>query len=601
MSIVGSNVLAGASGQSRGIKIERSLRFNSIDSAFLSRQPSTAGNRKIFTLSFWWKNTVRSTGLQRPIFVAQEASPRKEYWTKLVTTDGNILSFASRSGGADIFSLVTTQVFRDPSAWYHIVLQADTTQATASNRLRLYVNGTQVTTFSTATYPSPSLDIAYINESGASHFLGRYLDNTYEYLDSYLADIWFVDSQALTPSAFGEFDTNNVWQPKAYSGSYSGNSFHLDFADNSAATAAALGKDTSGNSNNWTPNNLSVTAGAGNDSLVDSPTNYGTDTGAGGEVRGNYATLNPLAKGTTQVLANGNLDVLAPSGHGTTNATIAVTAGLKAYMEFTRTGGTEGGGWGFTSNLTPYSGYPGNASNLWWVYDNGGNFVYENNGTTTQYASKTTNGQILQLAIDYDAGKAWIGINNTWFTAANATTGNPSTGANPTLTFSTTLPLFPLVEAAGWTVACNFGQRPFAYTAPSGFKALCTANLPTPTIAKGSDYMDVKLYTGNGSTQTISGLNFSPDFVWLKSRSSGSYSHNIYDIVRGATKIIYSDSTSAENTDASGLTAFNSDGFSLGSTAATNASSTTYVGWCWDAGAPLSAVSFTSTANSNPR
>jgi hypothetical protein len=129
----------------------------------------------------------------------------------------------------------------------------------------------------------------------------------------------------------------------------------------------------------------------------------------------------------------------------------------------------------------------------------------------------------------------------------------------------------------------NFGQRAFAYTAPSGFKALCTANLPAPLVTKPSTVMDVLLWTGNGSTQTISGLGFEPDMVWLKRRSATA-NNRIYDQIRGATKSIYTDLTDAEGTESTGLTAFTSTGFSLGDQAGHNSLNGTFVGWCWDAG-----------------
>jgi hypothetical protein len=137
------------------------------------------------------------------------------------------------------------------------------------------------------------------------------------------------------------------------------------------------------------------------------------------------------------------------------------------------------------------------------------------------------------------------------------------------------------LSSASTTFVANFGQRPFAYTAPSGFKALNTANLPAPVITKPSDVMDVKLYTGNGSSQSITGLGFSPDFVWVKARNA-SYSHRLWDAVRGATKGLMSDGTDAEFTEANGLTAFNSDGFSIGT--GLSESAKTYAAWTWDAG-----------------
>jgi hypothetical protein len=229
---------------------------------------------------------------------------------------------------------ITTQVFRDVSSWYHIVLQYDTTQATASDRIRFYVNGVQVTSFSSSTDPSLNYD-GYINNTG-SHSIGRTGLLNALYLDAYLADIHFIDSQALTPSAFGEFDTNGVWQPIAFStGSYGTNGFRLPFSDNS--TAAALGTDSSGSGNTWTVNNMSVATGAGNDSLRDSPTNGSqTDTGVGGEVVGNYCTWNPLAVTPSyqaSSLSNGNLDAYVTGNSRNAYSTIAFPTSGKYFLK----------------------------------------------------------------------------------------------------------------------------------------------------------------------------------------------------------------------------------------------------------------------------
>jgi hypothetical protein len=150
--------------------------------------------------------------------------------------------------------------------------------------------------------------------------------------------------------------------------------------------------------------------------------------------------------------------------------------------------------------------------------------------------------------------------------------------------------------------AANFGQRAFAYTAPSGYKALCTANLPAPTVEDGSTAMDVVTYTGNGTSQTISGLGFSPDFVWFKSRSN-AYSHQLYDIIRGANQALVSNATASEATYANGLSAFNSDGFTANGDAGTNGNTATYVAWTWDAGSSTVSNtdgSITSSVRANP-
>jgi hypothetical protein len=564
-------------------QIERSLRFNSSDSAYLSRTPASAGNRKTWTWAGWVKLSANSG-----LVTLFDSFPTVSTASNIIF-DGEKLRYADYNGGYTS-TVTSSAVFRDFSAWYHIVCSYDSPQATASNRVKLYVNGGQVTQLSASSYPSQNYD-SFINTT-SGHGIGGRTGGQY-LLNGLLADIHFIDSQALTPSAFGEFDTNNVWQPKAYTGSYGTNGFHLDFADNSAATAAALGKDTSGNGNNWTPNNLSVTAGAGNDSLVDSPTNYGTDTGAGGEVRGNYATLNPLAKGsTTFTVSNGNLDYSAVGdgvGLNGIQGTFGNLGSGKWYFEATLTANSGGDflfGWS-NQNWTPSVNPDGNPS-AWYLQGNvGGNVVKENGGSSAQIFASYANSDVFMICIDIDASKIWFGKNGTW-----SESGVPASGTNAQFTNLAGSGFTPFARGpgagSGTSFVLNFGQRPFAYTAPSGFKALCTTNLPTPTIEDGSTAMDVKLYTGNGSTQTISGLNFSPDFVWIKARNVGSY-HLIVDKVRDvAGGALASNSTDPENTPSSStaFSAFTSDGFTVGDNADwfTNRSSQTYVAWAWDAG-----------------
>jgi hypothetical protein len=305
MSIPGSvnPLFLGAAGQATGggeYQIERSVRFNSPDSAYLSRTPGSASNRKTWTWAGWVKRS--GLGSNQKLFIAGTSG--NEGGIQFYSGTGNDAIELYDYGGAYSTQLDTSQLFRDASAWYHILVAYDTTQATASNRVKLFINGSQVTAFATATYPSQNYD-GFINNN-ISHAIGA-ISGPSGFYNGYLADIHFIDGQALDPSSFGEFDTNGVWQPLSEVNVNHGvNGFHLLFSDNS--TAAALGTDTSGNSNTWTVNNISVTAGAGNDSLVDSPVNGSqVDTGVGGEVVGNYATLN-RADPTTAVLTNGNLD-----------------------------------------------------------------------------------------------------------------------------------------------------------------------------------------------------------------------------------------------------------------------------------------------------
>ena len=564
MSIIQGNAHTSAG----GYQIERSLRFNSADSAYLNRTPASAGNLRTWTWSAWVKRSKLGDSVVR-LFNAQDSgSPFLQ--TSLRFDTDQLRFYNDANSTADVKS---SAVYRDASAWYHIVCAIDTTQATAANRVKLYVNGSQVTALATATYPNQNTDM-YVNAARA-HQIGSSITPS-QFFDGYMTETYFIDGQALTPSSFGETDSNTgVWKPKAFSGTYGTNGFYLKFADNSGTTSTTLGKDSSGNGNNWTPNNFSVTDGAGNDSLVDSPTSYGTDTGVGGSVRGNYATLNPLNNLGSSTLSNGNLDfVTGTTTYGGVKGTIGASSG-KWYWEVTATdasplsvgiqnssGGVEVGadanGWGYLNDARKY-----------------------NTGSATSYGASYTDGDVIGVALDLDAGTLTFYKN-----------GSSQGVAFSSLASNT---YFPAVSdyssstsAAG---SCNFGQRAFAYTAPSGFKALCTTNLPTPTIGATSTtlagkYFNPVLYTGNGASRSITGVGFQPDLVWIKARSF-AWAHRLADSVRGAGKELFSNDTSAELTnDANGyVSAFNSDGFSFpGGGVGVNENNTTYVAWNWNAG-----------------
>jgi hypothetical protein len=458
--------------------------------------------------------------------------------------------------------LASTAVFRDTSAWMHLVLSVDTTQATASNRTKIYVNGAQITQFGSSTYPAQNYD-TFINNNNI-HYIGDRGAGSQPF-DGYLADIHFIDGQALDPTSFGEFSaTTGVWMPKAYTGTYGTNGFHLDFSNN--ASAAALGTDSSGQGNTWSVNNLSVTAGAGNDSLVDVPTNGSeVDTGSGGQVRGNYCTLNPLDKSSSVDLSNGNLTNVGTTTNVMCRSTIFVSSG-KWYYEVTLATYSGNPIFGWASSSANLASWVGNSTSSWGY---AANAMKYSNGGGSSYGASFGAGDVVGVAADLDAGTLVFYKNGV----SQGTAYSNLSGA--------LCPAFS--SGASTTVDFNFGQRPFAYTAPSGFKALCTANLPAPVVTKPSTVMDVKLYTGNGSTQTISGLNMSPDLVWIKSRDEAN-THNLYDIVRGTGKELVSNTTAAEASYGNSLTSFDSTGFSLGNASWMNGSSKSYVAWTWDAG-----------------
>ena len=245
-------MLAGAagSGGAAGYEIERSLRFNAADSAYLSKSFGSAGNLNAWTLSFWVKRS--KLDVNEILFGYLDGGATNGQFLRYLS--GNIIDFSQIQSGSYTARLITDQGFRDPSAWAHMVVVWDSSNATANYRHRIYINGVEVDQFSTRTDPSPSLN-SLIN-TAVEHGIGTYGTFRGVYLSAYLAEVHFLDGIAVSDATdFGAFDDNGVWQPMSYTGSYPGNSFHLDFADNSSKDA--LGYDAAG-SNHWTVNNISA-------------------------------------------------------------------------------------------------------------------------------------------------------------------------------------------------------------------------------------------------------------------------------------------------------------------------------------------------------
>lgn len=225
-----NNLMLGSLG---GYTVGRSLRFRSSASAYLNRTPSSTGNRQKFTWSGWVKRGLLTTGTYYQLFGAGPTSGGNEGLFFDTTSGG--LYFTPDASTA----IVTSSVYRDPSAWYHIVLSVDTTQATSANREIIYVNGVQVTSY-TGTYCAQNTNFNYINVASAQHRIGAHLSSGY-YFDGYMAEVNFIDGQALTPSSFGAYDTNGVWQPKKYSGTYGTNGFYLPFTSGFNTTQTYAG------------------------------------------------------------------------------------------------------------------------------------------------------------------------------------------------------------------------------------------------------------------------------------------------------------------------------------------------------------------------
>ena len=579
MSVFHNNILAGASGAGGAAEftIERSLRFNRSDSAYLTRTPSSAGNRRTWTWSGWVKlGRLASDANVHGHLMRVNTGPETAIRFK---KDGqkDCIQFFTFSGSLTS-DIQTDGVFRDPAAWYHIVVACDTTQSTSSNRVKIYVNGV-LQTLSTSTYPSQNYDTGF-NTTNA-HAIGATASGS-EFFDGYLAEVNFVDGTALAASDFGEYDSDNVWQPIDYSGSRGTNGFRLDFSDNSSTSA--LGSDAAGG-NNWTPNNFSVTAGIGNDSLIDSPMNYEADSGNNG---GNYCVMNPLTSNGAITFSNGNLDTVNPGGtQDNPRGTIGVSSG-KWYWECEITAFAGGFHVGIATTESVNTGFLGNNSGEWAYGDSGKKYV---EGSASNYgASFASVGEVISVVFDADAG-------TLTFWNDGVSQGQAASG----LTNGPYLPaMYARVGNTGGS--WNFGQRPFKYTPPSGYKALCTQNLTDPTIDDGSDYFDVVKYSGTGSAQTISGLAFNPDLVWIKKRSgTPTRSHSLHDSVRGSGRTLQPDNTSADESDAQALTSFNSNGFSIGTEGRVNDNGGTYVAWAWDCGTSAAASNTDGSITSSVR
>ena len=589
VTISGGNVIHTftSSGYLTPIKYaSRSLRFRSSASAYISRTPATTTNRRTWTWSGWVKRGA--LGSVTRFFSADNGAQQ----TLLRFQADNTLQFQIYNSGVAA-QIITTQVFRDPSAWYHIVAVMNTTDATSANRMVLYINGVQVTALSTASYPSQNYD-AFVNQT-ILHSTSS--TGTAEYWDGYLTEVNFVDGAALTPSSFGTFNSYGVWQPITYGGSYGTNGFYLTFGNNTSTTT--LGYDTSPQGNNWTTNNFSLTTGATYDSMTDVPTLTSATVA-------NYCTWNPLARFTganAPTISNGNLLTTTAGNPTHTIGTIALPASGKFYFEVTCTSLDTVRTWiGFLTTQTNAFASGGTASyNLTYsaLYAASDGYIYYNTGSSAYatYGATYTTGDVIGIA--YDNGKIWWSKNGTW-----QASGNPATGANPGLTgWNVYGDLYPYCGYSS-TFSGNFGQQPFTYTAPTGFVALNTYNLSTPTIPNGAKQMNAVLYTGTGALTTRTGLAFdtAPSLIWIKGRS-GATDHVIEDSVSTTAYLRYPNLTNADGATGGGwIQNFATTGFSTDANGPINTSAATYVAWAWagnGSGVSNTSGSITSTVSAN--
>jgi len=471
-----NNVLMGASGSgTTTYSIDQSIRFNKPDSAVLTKTYGSEGTKTAFTMSCWIKPT-----LQANAGFLFGASTSNDAWN---VTTGSHLSWSSNtlafySGGTNY--IITNRVFRDPSAWYHIVLAVNTA-GSGTDKIKLYVNGTLETSFSTDNRSSISGDL-YIGDN-VLHFIGGQVTTgtTNAFWDGYIADFYYIDGSQLTADSFAETNSNGIWIPKEYSGSYGSNGVKIDGRD-----ASDLGDDESGNGNDFTTSGL-----AAHDQVADSPTN-------------NFATINSVyadnaPAGNAGTLSNGNLQYVGPgNSFAIKGLTFDLPKSGKWYFEYMIGGTNDGFGFvkqGEQGSISAGNG-PGNVSVAqgggiqYSGWRNGGNF-------TTNFGTTFTAGHIHQVAIDVDNGKFFYGVQNTYYAADAGTDGNPSAGTNELSTFAfSTTDVVLLAGNYSGTQYWNFGQDGtfsgqqtaqgnsdangvgnFYYAVPTNYLALCSKNV----------------------------------------------------------------------------------------------------------------------------
>ena len=444
-------------------------------STYLTKTFGSAGNRKTMTFSFWIKRGNLSTA-QYPMSIIDSGSGNQADMRFAATTDV-FRMYATGTDATPRVHLVTNRVFRDTSAWYHIVWEIDTTQATASNRVKLYVNGVQETSFSTEDYPPQNTDLRWNGTSGSTGGVTQIgAINGNGVFDGSMSHFHFIDGTAYDASAFGEFDANGVWKIKTSpSVTYGTNGFFI-LKDGNSVT------DQSVNSNNWTVGGGTLT------NTEDNPSNV-------------FATLNPLVNiGTNTTYSQGNNTVSTNNAnYKVSPSTLAVSSG-KWYMEFKAVSGSFGSIDAAVGIIQTETNFSTGSQNLN-AYPNG--YSYGSLGKVRQYnasdvytASTYADGDIIGIALDMDNNKLYFHKNGTYQNSGDPTSGSTGTGAVSITSGKEYYFACSTITSSGTKVfSANFGNGYFGTTAvasagtnasgigifeydvPTGYTALSTKGL----------------------------------------------------------------------------------------------------------------------------
>lgn len=459
-------------------------------------------------------------------------------------------AYVGKDHGSGVSEIVTSYVV------YPSTDQGFTTDANVTIRL-----------YGSDSLPANSTDGTLLHDSGS--FADSLSAQTYNFVDIDTSVGYRYHWVTIIPASSA---TNYIAEIQFnFEAPYGRNGYRLDFADN--ASAAALGTDRSGNNNDWTVSGLLTT-----NRSSDSPTNSASGNS------GNSTVWNVLSH-TAGVVTFSN-GALTATGSATTQGLFFSSLGLPstgkfyAESELDTVGGS--GFWMFGIAKGTYTSGSFGAINSWGAHAATTTLtIYDE---TTAVGSPTiTAGDIMQIAYDADTGKFWVGIDDLWYDSVGGTTGNPSTGSNPTAVISTTDQLFFIGGVyTGMVIKSNFGPV-FTYTPPTGFNPLNTTQLPN-TVVESNDYFDAITYTGNGTDDTRIWLtNFKPDLVWIKNRTTNPSDHKLFDSVRGATNHLSTNDQNAHSAEANSLKSFDFQGFTLGTGASSDVNTDTinYVAWCW--------------------
>jgi len=449
--------------ESKGYDVENSLRFNDDDSASLTKTFSGDGDRRTFTWSGWVKKG--NHGINEILFAAADTDNTPQTIFNFDSADR--LSFFDSTSSAEVN---TSNLFRDSSAWYHIVLAVDTTQSTNSNRVKIYVNGVEVS-YNSTSYPNQNVEFS-INDASYEHEIGGRPANTI-YFDGYMTEINFIDGAAKAQTDFGEFDDNGVWIPKRYTGTYGNNGFFLQFKQTGTSqNSSGIGADTSGNDNHFAVNNLAAT-----DVTEDTCTN-------------NYCTLNSIrgaigSDSSNSTLSEGNLKSTGNNGdYKQCEGTIFPESGKWYWETLIVSDGSDAGAIGIQRSGLAIGAYPGKTANGYGYDSNGSGSKIHNNSRDTSYGSSFAANDIIGTLLDLDNG-------TLTFYKNNSSQGQAYSGITSSLGWG-----FGFGDAYGTVIVVNFGQEgsfagnktasgnsdangygDFFYSVPSGYYALNTKNL----------------------------------------------------------------------------------------------------------------------------